>query len=240
MSSHWALKVALEDAPVLGRLRHTREITVCEEEDYIWAQGTSLNTPLDEMLRTIPGFRFNVLEDNQLVQHDRSVPLGYLPSKPWVPIASWLRVKLPFASPAGNLRCSVQISLVRSEVLYEPDVLIANYNDWYKYSVNASSLRLDCLQFAMNGGAMVVIQGSPLPPIIGKHYVNQCRIVVPAGWTWAPALDASVLHRLFRLESNDVALLHHDGSYDLIEGEQFVQASRTAVRASMGVIPHEH
>jgi hypothetical protein len=84
----------------------------------------------------------------------------------------------------------------------------------------------------------VIIRGTPLPPLLGGLYAEQEGIAVVVGWTWRPAVDATVLKRVFRLQRHDLALWHANQTWELVPEEHFVRASRAAIRATAREFNH--
>jgi hypothetical protein len=102
--------------------------------------------------------------------------------------------------------------------------------EWNQFALNAPEVRLRQLRFAVDETGNVVIRGKPLPPVRGRRYVLDGNIAVQAGFTWDPAVTADVLSRRLGLSSEALALFHDDGTFSRIESEQFVPATRSAVR----------
>ena len=121
---------------------------------------------------------------------------------------------------------------MRDEQLRDPNLLIATQHAWTCFATAAPAVRLAPLSFAASSDGRVVVRGTPLPAMEGTFYVVTDQIAVPAGWRFEPPVAAAVLAAVLQLGERDLALLNNDGSYDLIPGEGFVQATRAAVRAT--------
>ena len=61
----------------------------------------------------------------------------------------------------------------------------------------------------------------------------QDGIALPCGWAFDPPVEARVLARLLRLGAGDLALFHEDASWERVAHEDFVSASRSAVRLTL-------
>jgi len=212
---------------------------VCEREERVWLRGRVAGDGIDETtdlaLRTLPGVRrYDVLPDGQLLPLGKTVPKGYLPKGTWVNLRKWMTIRLPTAGFSGAVSERVGLKLVRCHVPAEANVLLTTSTAWEEYASSAPQVRLDRLAFAVADDSRVVVRGTPLPPIRGIRFVQRNALAVPAGWTWTPAVDADVVSELLELERDDLALMHADGSWDCIRGDEFVRASRSAVRISMG------
>jgi hypothetical protein len=189
-------------------------------------------------IRRLAGDRFEWLSDGQLVPDGARVPLGILPDGNWVALSQWLCVDLAPASFAGAVTDQVALSMVRSDRVHQANVMLASKYDLLQYVETAPSIRLKHLTFAMSNDNQVIVCGDPLPSIPGTRYAESEGVAVECGWTWAPAVDVQVLRELYRLQENDLLLLHSDASWDRIGSDEFVNANRSAVRTSIKVDRH--
>jgi hypothetical protein len=103
---------------------------------------------------------------------------------------------------------------------------------WATYAATAPLVRLRQWTFAADARGMAVIRGTPIPPIQGTPLVDHAGILLPAGWHWAPPIDAEVVRQSLQLASGDIALFDVDGSWQRIAPLDFVHATRSAVRLS--------
>jgi len=78
----------------------------------------------------------------------------------------------------------------------------------------------------------VIIRGTPLPPIAGRRYFERDGIALPCGFELQPAVDATVLQALLQTSAADLVIFDEDGSCQRVNAEDFVAASRSAVRAT--------
>jgi hypothetical protein len=235
VSETWAASIPRSDADSLGRLWRAPGIVVCEKDDRVWLRGHNVGETTEKILRTLPGVRrFTVLPDRQLVPVGKVVPHGNLPEQAWVDLTDWISVQLPTSGFNGVAPNPMVLSLVRSHVPSEANVLVTTWNAWYDFATEVAQFRLDPLSFAMAEVDRVAVRGGILPPIRGDRFVERQGVAAPVGWTWTPSVDADVVHDILQLESNDLALLHPNGEWDHIRADDFVRASRSAVRVSMG------
>jgi hypothetical protein len=224
-----------DDWAAAARLRGVAGVKVCTSGDAIWLRIDVGGESLDRRLRALPGARrFTVLADGQLLAPGARVPQGRVPPGPWVGLAGWLEVELPPAAFAGQWPRGVAFRLVRSTESEASPVrsLLTTMRDWLAYASEAPSVRLDRLRFAATEDGRVLVLGEPLPPIAGQRLVEHDGLVVPAGWAWLPAVDAPVVRRLLGLKLDDRALLHPDGTFEQIAGDDLATATRAAVRAT--------
>jgi len=131
---------------------------------------------------------------------------------------------------------SVPLRIVRSSEERPIALLITSLDDWREFALNAPEIRLRQLRFAVDEAGNVVVRGKPLPPLPGRQFVLDGNVAVQAGFTWEPAVSADVLSRRLGLSADALALFHEDGTFSRIEVEQFVPATRSAVRETAGFV----
>ncbi|MCC9607993.1 hypothetical protein LOC68_02225 [Blastopirellula sp. JC732] len=226
------LRMERRFAETLGRVRSRPELSVGETAEHLWVRWEQEEETLDGELLSLPAVGFAVLEDGQLIERGRSVPLGYLPEVEWTPIAEWMTIQIDAPALAATIPTPVRFQMKATSVAQESNVLLTSAKKWRDYAESAPQVRLNALVFAQNADQEVIVRGTPLPPIAGTYFVEQAGVAVVAGWTWSPPVAAEVLARSLRISGDDLALLHADGSWEKIRGEEFVRATRTAVRLS--------
>lgn len=215
------------------KLRMAEGAEICEGPDEIWVRGSSLGEPLARLLRRHPhARRFWILSDNQLISPERLVPLGHLPDGPWSPLRDWLTIDLPSAQFAPHDVKKLSLRLVRSSEAQESNLIVTDIQTWLEYGSTAPQVRLDCWIFAAAAHGSVVVWGLPLPSMRGTRFVESSGIAVPAGFTWSPRVAPEILKESLKLDERDVALWQEEGACELIRGDQFVRATRTAIRST--------
>lgn len=234
MNCWWALRLAQADIGALGKLRCRQGLEVCEQAGELWLRGYDEEAAgkLERLFRTLPGRRYQILPDQQLLAAGALVPQGHAPQEGWTPIDAWLTPQLPPAGFAASVAGRAALQLVRSHAMQPANLLWTSPQTWRAYAALAPQARLDRLAFAMNPGGDVLIRGTPIPAILGERWVETSGVCVPAGWRWEPALDPLVVRELLGLEAEDLALLHPAGDWEHIPAADFVLATRSAVRLS--------
>jgi hypothetical protein len=231
MTRRWAVCLERDEVDSLRTLRLVDNAEVCEQDRYIWVRGPTLDDALARLLRRHPhARRYWVLPDQQLLGPGKLVPQGYLPAGPWGPLREWLEVALPVANFAGAVTSRVEVRLVRTGVVRASNVMLTNIADWSAYGADAPQVRLDHWYFAAAGDGRVVVRGTPLPPLPGRHFVAEHGIGIPAGWKCDPDVPTEVLRAVFQVDQPDLVLLCEDDSHERIPGSCFVRASRSAIR----------
>jgi hypothetical protein len=232
-----AVRLAAKDASQLGPLRTLRGLEVCEEGDRIWLRTGASAEALQKALRGLPRAElFSVLAGDQLCRIDSNVPQGYLPQGPWSRLTSWLSLELPTAALPSRLQGRAALRLVPSQVVRDPNLLLTSLATWTDYGSQAPQVRLDRWHFAVSARGEVVVRGLPLPPLPGMRLIEDHGVAVPCGRHWAPAIDAEVLGPFFGLSRNDVLLWTANDRRERIASDQFVRATRSAIRNSARTI----
>ena len=241
----WVICLASADAASLAPLRLTRGLEVAQKEPFIWLRGNINDETLDRLLRALPAIvRYEVLPNNRLRRVELRIPSETLPALQWQSVQTWLRVQMPSNSAGAQSQetspRTVSLRIVRSGEERPTELLLTSLPDWQAFALSAPDVRLRPLRFAADTSGNVVVRGQPLPPLPGRQFVLYGSIAVEAGFTWEPAVSSEVLSRRLSLPSDAVALLREDGTFTRMEGEQFVPATRSAVRETAeGLLPHE-
>ncbi len=236
MTALWTLRLPLEHVSSLSRLWHVPGLSVCADGSDVWVRGDSFSDKFEVTLRGIANGTFFWIDadEKQLRERDARVPSATLPRGDWQPLAKWLQPERPASIWPGELAepvPRVELRLVPSDEMSEPNVLLTPRTIWSEYAVTAPQVRLDRWRFALAADGRAVSRGTPLPPLVGERFVERTGIVVAAGWTWSPLVDAAVVRDLFGLGTDDI-LLWSCEVCEIVRSEQFVAASRSSVRSS--------
>lgn len=234
MNATLAVRMPRNRFAQLGPLRTTPGLEVCEEGDLLWLRTAD---PSEETLTSLRGLAaaelHRVLDDGQLVRIGARVPKGHLPKGPWMPLDSWLKVDLPTAALSGERPPPVPLKLAPVAETREPNVLLVDQDVWREYAVTAPQVRLNRWHFAISIAGEVLVRGTPLPPLPGRRFVERRGVAVPAGFGWSPNVDVELVAQRFELQTNDLLLWIDDDRRERIRAENFVRATRSAVRCSI-------
>ena len=237
MSATWAIRLPMEQGAALGRMAHVAGLSACVVDNDVWVRGDVFDETFSPLLRGMAHgeFFWIELDGEQLRARDARIPTQRLPQQTWRPLAEFLDVSLPSAGWPAEFPDETQGVALRLEPaadFCEPNLLLTTRTAWSHYAVSAPQVRLSRWQFATSVTGEVLIHGEPLPPLPGQRFVARDGIATPAGWTWQPAVDVAVVRQLFQLSANDLALWRASGECEIVRAEQFVAATRSAVRAT--------
>ena len=231
MNFPWAICLAQEDAASLAALRLVAGIEVAESGRDVWLRGQRGEESLDAKLAALPAReRYEWLARNKLRQTGQRVPSEQLPDLRWQPLNAWLQVELPVAALPANEPRAVHLRLVRSTDEHEPELLLTSLENLSGFAAQAAQVRLDRLQIAASPDGNVLVRGTPLPPLPGRRFVLHGGVAVPAGFAWQPAVNVEALVQCFGVSSDALVLWHEDGTITRLLSEQFVPATRSAIR----------
>lgn len=231
MNPSWAVCLPVDGAHAAAGLRLEPRIEVLETPDSIWLCGDSADGRMERLLWQLPGAkRFDVLPGGELRPVGSRLPSGRLPAGDWTRLNTWAQVELPTAAFAAMSSPQAPLQLVRSAGEIEANVLLTTLADWTAYGDTAPQIRLERLRFAVSAEGKVIVHGQPLPPLPGERYCEQAGVAVPCGRSWSPAVEPELLRDAWKLESQDLAFVSTDGTWDHLRGDQFVRATRSAIR----------
>jgi len=243
MSQRWAIRFdvaepAKLDAAIqsLGQLRLLEGTQVCPPGKSLWGSGLHLDEELRAVLQTLPcAERFVVSENGTITKFGERTPSGMLPDVEWTPLRDFIEPGLPVAGLSLAQIPRVPITLVRAtgQQLLEPAALLVSANVAAEWAATAPQVRLDPLIFAASSDGQILFKGEPLPSLPGTRLTDQAGVLVPAGWTWSPAIDTSSLREALEVDPEELVLLTPDGEAQRISQRDFVQASRIALRVTL-------
>ena len=224
---------SLQFLDALMSLRLAENVEVAESVGEIWIRSRNEDPELLALVESIPASqRFSWALDNRLCPTGSRLPTGRFPEVEWHPFSRWLGVALPPAALPSESGEKCGLTLVASDHAKEANALLASSDVWADWASNAPSVRLRPLKFAASYGGRVLILGLPLPPIPGRRLVEEQGIVVPAGFTWSPAVSASTIRTLLGI-STQAYVLWEDSGVHLLADELFVAANRSSARATL-------
>jgi hypothetical protein len=223
----------------LGPLRIRPDLEIHDAGDELWLRAIHPSEELKSAFISLPsGTVYQVLDDGQLCRFGSLVPKGKLPSGPWERLSGWLAVELPRSALPGQISERLPLKLVRDNRPREANVLLTTMEPWLDYGSTAPQIRLDRWRFAVSTEGEVVIRGVPLPAIPGRRFVEANKIAVPCGWHWSPPVDGDVLAGVLSLSPEIFVLWREDARHERIFEDQFVRATRSAIRRSAEAKPH--
>jgi MoxR-vWA-beta-propeller ternary system domain bpX2 len=233
----WCAKMARAEAISLGPLRLIPGIFVFVDGESIWIRGDGSDEAIDLLLRKLPATRFNVVEENRLLEPGKRIPRGVLPGGQWVAIADWLRPLAPTAALPGAAPVKTALTWGSSDRVEEARILRTDPETFRAWALRVAMVRLEGLRFAVSEAGSVLVWGEPVPPIPGRRFLEREAVAWPCGMACEPAVDAKILRRITCAaggdHAEDLILFNDDGSFTAIAASAFVAVTRAAVRLSL-------
>jgi hypothetical protein len=229
----WVIRTDIRHAEDVAQLRRIRGLTLLVDGDVLWLRGETREADLDRRIRSLPDAEmFDIQLDEQLTRPGEAVPSARLPDGTWQAISLWFTLQLPRTGFAAAHNERVMLKLVRSSALTEANFLETAWKTWFDYAISAPQIRLNPVGFALGDADTVLVRGTPLPPIPGRRYTESQGIIIPTGWRFEPDVGAIVVRQVLALDDEELALFSEDGSFERLPQAAFVQATRSAVRAT--------
>jgi hypothetical protein len=249
MNFPWAISIAREDAPALARLRLRQGLEIGETEKQLWLRGKAVDEHLDRALMRLPATaRYEWLSDDRLRRLESRISSATMPALDWAPLSEWIRTEVGAAALPARIPGGVRLEIVRSFDERPAELLLTQFSQWHRFVLEAPEVRLRPLSFAMNADGQVLVGGTPSPPLPGQPFVlwrspsdsGSGGIALPAGFKWCPEVSVEVVLRRLGFPPDSLALCcarrdsssHAVLTFTRIHTDQFVPASRSAVRAT--------
>lgn len=219
----------------LGNVRTIPRLAAARHGGQIWLRGISPHQP-EKALRQLPVLHTYLLDaEERLFLPGKRTPHSALPCLSWEPMFSFIKAELPMSALPARLQERYMPVLAPSGVPAEVQALLTSLQTWKEYAETAPLIRLQRLRFAATEVGQVLITGTPLPPIPGKAYTIRYNILLPAGYDFdLPALASLTAARL-NPENDALLLFHVNGQWERIPAQNFVRATRSAIRLTHSV-----
>lgn len=152
----------------------------------------------------------------------------------WQPVSKMLPVGPPARGGVGMIPPAADFMLEIEHEEQPAEALLARWVDFAHWADTAFSPRLASLQFARCDDDRVLVTGKPVPPIRGTGFHRVGRLLLPGGYRLPDHVWPQLVEESLGLGANRMALIHSDGSYESVAEENFIPASRAAVRVTEG------
>jgi hypothetical protein len=218
---------------VLGAVRCIPQLQAAAYQGAIWLRGIPVTGETDLRIRQLPGIHTYVADDKgRLFPLGKPTPVMALPELDWQPLREFLPVSLPVSGLPGiaNINAPVGLAPFNSDEM--PNALLTDLTTWKAYAETAPAIRLEQTKFAVSVGDDVLILGDPLPPMPGKALVRRGLLIFPAGWHLDPPFILPLVETTLIPTGDALLLFDIDGSWQRIEQADFVNTTRSAVRAT--------
>lgn len=242
----------------LARVRGVRGLNLARSEDppALWLGGEVEDRRDLQLLRTLPAegiYQAREPDDCSggsregeatmssaakiLVPLGKTLPVERLPEDLiWKPLRECLELRLPTAAMAGQLEGRhAEVKLVRNgEAVRAPNLWLTSLEELHAYMDTASSVKFAGLRFAVSGDGKALLLGGPMLPLPGSGYHFEEGLALPSGWALSVPLSGQMARRWLGLSAAEIAVMHDDGTFDRLTGDDFLPLTRSAVRLTWG------
>lgn len=224
------LTIAKEDLKHLGSIRCINGLEAAMDEDLIWIRGLDTISLEGSPIRQLPvKHRFYIDEDRRLFPAGGITPTGVMKEMKWTNLPEFIPVELPVSASPGMITEALNITLIASADTKKGAALITSLADWKAFGETASIVRLQRLKFAVSEKNEVLIIGRPLPALPGREYWLNGNMLIPAGFDLEFPMMASIILQQVPGDGS-VILFEEDGSWQSIDNNFFIPATRSAIR----------
>ena len=224
----------------LAALGQFTDISVAFHGKSVFLRGTDFCLTIGQSIYALRNIQvFEVSGDQKLTKLGKRLPSEVLPEDLlWTPIAKVISLGLPETIQTTREECASKTELrivPLSEIDLPPSFefpiaqfLMTTAERWAQYARCCPEFRLKCLRFAADISGNVLIQGNPLPSLVGEFFYQDGQLVLPAGMTWSPHVSTGIVKKVYRIPDQHLLLLRPDAGPMIISQGSFVAASRIA------------
>lgn len=204
---------------------------MAEDEPILWLKLEIEGDIIPVAIQQLPATgRYWVDEAARLFPVGGLTPVAQLPDLDWLPIASFIAIELPVAALPAQTTEIESIKLIRSEEPKEANFLLLPWDRWKDYALAASNIRLKPLSYAVSDERLVIVHGTPLPPLPGQLFWQKEQILLPAGWDVEYPIVAEILSVTQLKEKSGLLLYQTEQLSELPPTKKFVKTSRSSIR----------
>ena len=230
----WLLELPLENFEPARFIGLGDVAEYCQHHEHVRVRLEGSSQAMQTKLMQLPGERWQVL-DGKLVPPNHRVPVRSMPECDWLTADEWFTIELPQAGiarrPTDSFRTALRLE--RGGKIQAPAAIDGSLAHLKQWAESASEKQLQALNFTVcpNDPARCLIIGNPLPPIDGTYLIESERTLIPAGYCWAPAVDAKTLRHAFDLENSTWLYWESNEVFHFIEEHQLAPLSRASIRS---------
>lgn len=215
----------------LGKVRNMPQLQIAHADEFFYAKGFTIAKNTEPIIATLPAKAIYYLDDNGLLfPKGKTTPTGRLPLLKWQSIRTALPVEMPVAALSGELRTAHSPKLTRTEQMQQSIALKTTFSLWQQYVETAAAIRLAQLKFAVSEAGDVLIWGRPLPPISGQEYWVSNGNFLPCGVDFEIPLTGILIQQKWNAKQEDILLFNEKGEWEKVGLNNFVKATRSAMR----------
>ena len=234
----YILRMKKKDQDALGSIRSINGIQAAIDNEILWIR-VPFKIYQDEIsIKQLPVENSFMLDgEGRLFHLGGLTPVDKLKELEWQPLISLIRVELPVSLLPGKVDQKISINIISSENAQPGAALLTSLAVWKNYAETASSVRLNCLRFAVSEKNEVLIVGNPLPPLPGTEYWMSNDNLVPCGYDFEYGLESALIKEQYNPGKEALLLFNNKGESQLISKTFFIPAKRSAIRLTQENVP---
>jgi len=229
----YILNIPVESKESLALLRLMPGLRVALDGTRLRVRGIPYSEQPAKEIWQLPVISILILNDeNYLFPVAGKVPVAKLPELKWIPLQQYIQVEPPVSALKGETEKKVSVKLIPSDRVQEGEALLTSLGSWKTYADTAPATRLKRISFAVSENGTALLLGTPLPSLPGREYWKTANMLIPCGYDFEITLMADILPAKLNPQNDSLILFETDGSWQKIELNNFVNAKRSAVRAT--------
>lgn len=232
------------NAKALWAARHLVGARVARSEapPGLWLRGDIENSELPPALKRLPRLGCYHLDptSDKLVPWGKRLPVASLPDGlEWCALERFIGVRFPAVAmpgrrPARSERARLELVRSANVVSFEANLWLSSLEALQNMVRREVATRFSHCQFAVSADGQAVLRGNSLPALPGRGYRCENGLALPLGWDLEFRVNGETIRSSLGLTGgDDVAVIHLDGSVDLIREADWKCLSRSAVRATV-------
>ncbi len=231
MTKDLVLVLLEKDKYYLSDIRLYSNVQVATNNNLVWVKGIISDQENDTQIKKIP-FKniYTIDKDSNLFNLGSLTPIDKLKVLDWITIDKFINLEFPSSLMAGRVKETHHVKLIKSDKVQTGNAMITDFEIWNNYAQNASEIRLNKLIFAVSKSNQVIIIGQPLPPIQGLEYWLNNDLLIPAGYDFEIPILANLIFEKLNIKNSSYILFDTNNQWQKIFKENFVNASRSAIR----------
>ena len=218
---------------LLGNFRSMSTLSVANHGAEVWLRFPPVDIAMEQQLSILPAmFTYRENEDGLLFQKESITPIRKIPVLTWQTIEDFIPIELPTAALPAKHAPTYHLKIVPSSNYQVGSLLRLSLDVWRQYAETAPAIRMESLRFALSEDGEVLVMGVPLPALPGEEYWLHGKILLPSGYDFEWPIIAPLFAEKENLDNKALILMDKNCSWQKIELQNFVKATRMGIRRS--------
>jgi len=231
--SHIVGQIQTSDLGSLAQHRHRKNWEAAlESTEFCFLRAPFSKNNL-ELFGKLPCLkRWRLGDQGRLTLLGKTLPNKILHTLSWQDLSTLLPLVPAKGRNSEEFFGHIPLILTSSDSIRESTALLIESEQFLSWANDAAAPRLSRLKFALSSNKKVLINGTPLPSLAGQSFYPQGQLLLPSGFALPEHLFHEHISAALKLRSDQFALIHTN-EIDILDTEQFIPATRAAVRLSI-------